>query len=432
MTISSRDPDTDIPLSSYARARRLGGYAKFQIDDWLMLLGLGLYTATIVSLNVIASGGGSNLYDPAQEGPGSPHPFSEAETEERIYGSKIVIVSEQSMLNTIYVLKVCVLLIYTRLTLGLAAQRFVRYLAVYVGLGWLATEITFFTACRPFSGYWGMPPPNPQCTTYEHYAIVQACFNISSDLMMLFIPLTLVLRLQLPWRRKIVLVFIFGLGIFVIIAALLTKIFNLSDVWSTVYMLWYTREASVAVYVSNLPMIWPVLREWFPFLRSLNPAAHLGSTSLQITTKSHTGPRSGRLGGKRCGSMPSSSEDDRDEKYTSIIYHNHTRDRSLGSLESTIGLDIALREQNQTVASMEASSTEEIVAKPDKVHARGKPNVHSLQSAPHGIAMGGIQVQTSVTVVEEEGSSSARGGANVFDWENAGRNRHQITVGARL
>lgn len=36
-------------------------------------------------------------------------------------------------------------------------------------------------------------------------------------------------------------------------------------------MLWYTREASVAVYVSNLPMIWPLLREWFPSLRALTP-----------------------------------------------------------------------------------------------------------------------------------------------------------------
>lgn len=32
-------------------------------------------------------------------------------------------------------------------------------------------------------------------------------------------------------------------------------------------MLWYTREASVAVYVANLPSIWPLLREHLRFLR---------------------------------------------------------------------------------------------------------------------------------------------------------------------
>ena len=52
-----------------------------------------------------------------------------------------------------------------------------------------------------------------------------------------------------------------------IIAAILTKVYNLSDVYSTTYMLWYTREASVAVYVANLPGIWPLLREHIRFLR---------------------------------------------------------------------------------------------------------------------------------------------------------------------
>jgi len=57
-----------------------------------------------------------------------------------------------------------------------------------------------------------------------------------------------------------------------VIAAILTKVYNLSDVYDTAYMLWYTREASVAVYVANLPLIWPLLREWFPFLRNLSSA----------------------------------------------------------------------------------------------------------------------------------------------------------------
>jgi hypothetical protein len=175
------------------------------------------------------------------------------------------------MLNVIYTIKACMLIMYTRLTLGLAVQRMVFYLKIYVVIGWCATEIAFFTACRPFKGYWAMPPPNPQCTTLQHYAIVQACFNISSDSLMLTIPLPLLLRLNVPWKQKAVLMIIFSMGTFVILAAILTKVFNLSNIWDPTYMLWYTRESSVAVYVSNLPMIWPLLREWFPALRSLTP-----------------------------------------------------------------------------------------------------------------------------------------------------------------
>lgn len=50
----------------------------------------GFYTMLIVCLNVIAEGGGSNLYPPEQYST-----FTSNDIKERIKGSKIVIVSEQ-------------------------------------------------------------------------------------------------------------------------------------------------------------------------------------------------------------------------------------------------------------------------------------------------------------------------------------------------
>ncbi|KAL8403273.1 hypothetical protein RB594_008506 [Gaeumannomyces avenae] len=132
--------------------------------------------------------------------------FSDVEIQDRIYGSKIVIVSEQAMLNVIYSIKACMLIMYTRLTL--------------------------------------------------------ACFNISSDLLMLWVPIPLILKANVPWPQKAMLLSIFSFGGFVIVAAVLTKVFNLSSVWDPQYMLWYMREASVAIYVANIPVLWPVLRDW--------------------------------------------------------------------------------------------------------------------------------------------------------------------------
>src|ERR1700761_5711114 len=101
------------------------------------------------------------------------------------------------MLNVIYTLKICLLLMYHRLS-GATQRRNIRYVACYVAVGFVATEIAFFTACRPFHGYWAVPPPDPQCTTLQHYAIVQAVFNISSDLLMLSVPLPMLVSLKLP------------------------------------------------------------------------------------------------------------------------------------------------------------------------------------------------------------------------------------------
>lgn len=232
------------------------------------------YATLVISLNVISGGGGSNLYEPDD----LPQ-FTESEVAARIFGSKIVVVSEQAMLNVIYTIKACMLIMYTRLTLGTHSQWQTRWLAVYVCMGWVASETAFFTTCIPFDGYWSVPPPSEQCATLERYSIVQGTFNISSDALMLFIPLPLIFRTTLPWRQKLVLLFVFSLGLFVIVAALLTKIFNLTAIWDPTYMLWYVREASVAVYVSNLPMIWPLLREWFPVLKLLNPVAAMRSST---------------------------------------------------------------------------------------------------------------------------------------------------------
>jgi hypothetical protein len=162
---------------------------------------------------------------------------------------------------------------------GTANLKWIKAVALWVIIGWLAVEIVFFTACRPFTGYWAVPPPNPQCTTLKHFAIVQAVFNLSSDVLIITLPIPMVVSLFLPTKQKIVLGLLIGMGTFVvsvrslssrtvftntvlqIIAAILTKIYNLSDVYDSAYMLWYTREASVAVYVTNLPGIWPLLRE---------------------------------------------------------------------------------------------------------------------------------------------------------------------------
>lgn len=67
--------------------------------------------------------------------------------------------SIQAMLNLIWSIKVCMLFMYARMTEGTNHKKWVKYLAIYVGIGWVAVEITFFTSCRPFKGYWGMPPP---------------------------------------------------------------------------------------------------------------------------------------------------------------------------------------------------------------------------------------------------------------------------------
>jgi hypothetical protein len=93
--------------------------------------------------------------------------------------------------------------------------------------------------------------------------IVQAIFNLSSDLLLLAVGFPLILKARLDLKKKVALVSIFGLGFFVILAAILSKYYNFTYNWTTIYMVWYIREASAAIYVANIPSLWPLFARVF-------------------------------------------------------------------------------------------------------------------------------------------------------------------------
>ena len=110
-----------------------------------------------------------------------------------------------------------------------------------------------------------------------------------------------VMSARLSVQQKLILGVIFGMvceasscldtitnryqGTFVIVAAILRAIYCLVPALiSYVYMNWYFREASVAVYVTTLPGIWVFLRELFPVLQKL------GSRHGTRPTNSRTDP----------------------------------------------------------------------------------------------------------------------------------------------
>ncbi|EGD86087.2 hypothetical protein H112_07007 [Trichophyton rubrum D6] len=108
---------------------------------------------------------------------------------------------------------------------------------------------------------------------------------------MLLIAIPLLMAVRLPQRQKLILVFIFGLGIFIIIAAVLTKVYCLvPSLISYVYLNWYFREATVAMLVTCLPMTWSLLRDIFPALKSWTGGSRQDGTG-KVTSGRRTGSR---------------------------------------------------------------------------------------------------------------------------------------------
>ncbi|KAL4761099.1 uncharacterized protein BDW70DRAFT_159966 [Aspergillus foveolatus] len=236
------------------------GVRHLQADDYIMTLTFLVYTTMLVLIRVSAEYA-TNLLPPSEQAAIFANPKN---VRARIYGSMIVIGSEQCMLISTWGVKTCLVTMYWKLTHLLPWHIFVQILAGYVALGFAVIEITYFAVySRPFSQYWAVPVENAQCATYQHYSITQAVFNISSDAFMLAIPVPLLKGTQMPIRKKILLISVLGLGVFVMIAAILNKYFNFQSPDTTIYQLWYIREASTAIYVANLMCWWPLLRKVF-------------------------------------------------------------------------------------------------------------------------------------------------------------------------
>ncbi|KAM0425359.1 hypothetical protein ACHAPT_009416 [Fusarium lateritium] len=285
-----------------SRRMLLGSIKKLQVEDYLMLFAMITDTVLMVGMSIVSQTS-SNLIDPNDK-----HTMDKQEINERIRGSKWVLVVEQMQIITIWTMKYCLLLMYNRLTfviqlMSLRQNIAVKFVAAYVTIGVVIMEILYLGVwCRPFNEYWAVPPKNTQCSAATNHLIVNTVLNISSDVMIILIPMPIFLKSQLPLKRKIVLCAVFALGAFTvrhptlcapnqahtlqILSAILNKFYSFNEPFGSNWTFWYVRESSTALLTANLPYIWTLLRRIFNLgsfngssygKRSTNPSTHFRS-----------------------------------------------------------------------------------------------------------------------------------------------------------
>ncbi|KAH6693307.1 hypothetical protein BKA61DRAFT_278784 [Leptodontidium sp. MPI-SDFR-AT-0119] len=236
---------------------------KFHLEDWLMCIVICFFACLLSLINVSAHYQ-TNLYPKEDEVRILSDP---AEIKDRILGSKIVVALEQCMLLVTWGVKICVWTFLLRLHRKLPRFETALWLQfAYFWTGLFVIEILyFFVLCYPFDQYWALPVRNAQCATYHNYSIVQMVFNISSDIGLILTPLPMVWVAQLPVKRKLILTLVFGLASFTVMAAALNKYYNFASPLTTVYQLWYIRESSISLVVSNIICTWQLLQKIFHF-----------------------------------------------------------------------------------------------------------------------------------------------------------------------
>ena len=167
----------------------LGSFRKFQTDDCIMAVTLCFYTTLISTINIVRDTS-SNLLPPGFD----VNTLTKQDIQHREYGSKLILVVEQSQCVTIWGAKMSVIILYHRLTTLRKENLAIKALLCYVVVTFVVMDILYFGVwCQPFHNYWAVPTPNQQCDAATNHLITNAVFNLTSDCAMMAVGLPMFL-----------------------------------------------------------------------------------------------------------------------------------------------------------------------------------------------------------------------------------------------
>ncbi|CAI9634724.1 unnamed protein product [Alternaria burnsii] len=261
-------------LRTYARISAVG-YRQLQVDDYLVWIAILIYTAQCslgYSLGVYVHGFANDGMTPQER---SALSRDDPEYGMRVTGSKIQVAGWTIAACLLWSLKLCVALFYLRLTNGLykyATRICVAF--VFIVTSFIAVIFTIYFSCRPFHHYWQInPDPGNACTAAvsKNLIWVTFVFNVLTDIYLLLIPMPMLWKSSMKRYKKIASMVVLGAGMLVIVCAVVKTFYLISDPYNSAELTasWGTRETFIAIFTTNLPMIFPLLRNWFaPFLSS--------------------------------------------------------------------------------------------------------------------------------------------------------------------
>ncbi|KMU85945.1 integral membrane protein [Coccidioides immitis H538.4] len=174
---------------------------------------------------------------------------------------------------TIGLTKISIVLLYRRIfqTRKFRFQLICNYVLVLVALYAIASIIVTIFECMPIVKVWDRST-NGTCINFTAFWYANAAWNITSDLIILILPMPVVHTLYLPYRSKFGLTAIFTLGIFRVNAPLtkasvcITSILRMTTLkvsseaadqsyGTLISTMWTTIEANAGIICACLPML---------------------------------------------------------------------------------------------------------------------------------------------------------------------------------
>ncbi|KAG9252016.1 uncharacterized protein F5Z01DRAFT_245365 [Emericellopsis atlantica] len=266
----------------YARTKVVG-FKGLQPDDYLASIAL----LGFAGMAGIAFVGGSMYHKEMAGGmlpeqrPGEK-PSAEA-LAIRVKGNKLHFAQWVVYATTLWTLKSSLLVLYMRLTTGLAGRFACRIKAgfIMVAATWVAVMLTIFLSCRPFTDYF-KPNVNGSavCRAAISPPIVWTCYalNVFTDLYLITLPMPLLWKTSMKTYKKVGLGLLFSAGAVIIVFATIRCVLIYIDPkdGAPVSGTWAVRETFVAVITTNFPTSFSLVKTM------------LGSTLKSLRSTQHT------------------------------------------------------------------------------------------------------------------------------------------------
>ncbi|KAI7666716.1 MFS general substrate transporter, partial [Hortaea werneckii] len=238
----------------FARSQR-GQGAGFWWDDWFLLLGFCLFTAgTGVTLRMGAIGLGKDMWEVPYDNITQIllHFFND----------------EVLYIGVLSATKMSIIFLHLRIFPAVISHAFRWWCIGFIALTaayWVSLSLTVITACSPVSYSWNRWDPSEHsghCIDVNAGVFSAAGINIALDFAILLLPVPKLLKLEVSWPMKIVILATFSMGTFSIICSIIrlksliewghttnpTWDYNTIAVWSTI-------EGASTVICANMPQM---------------------------------------------------------------------------------------------------------------------------------------------------------------------------------
>ncbi|KAI0423408.1 hypothetical protein F5Y09DRAFT_327451 [Xylaria sp. FL1042] len=254
-------------LRLYSRWYKVG-FGQFQLDDYLMVVivfGFASDIALAYTVGALFQGLTNSYMTDAERASLSP---DSVEYYNRQSGSKIQVAGWSVYVFNLWAIKLSFAVFFSRLTSGLRHLRMrVNVAYVLLAITYLFVALGLILSCQPMDHFWQInPDPGPLCrpTNSPFYVIATLVSDVTTDLYLVSIPLSLLWGVQIPLRKKVMLLALFGGSFFVIIAGIIRGIVILTAgvEGAIAGSQWAVRETFVAVIIGNLPACQPLFRIW--------------------------------------------------------------------------------------------------------------------------------------------------------------------------